>query len=1412
MEQQNIDLLFETSWEVCNKVGGIHTVISTKALNLIKRLENNLVLIGPDVWRDERENPEFEQDDSLFPEWKSKAAQEGLRVRTGRWRVSGKPLVILVDFTPFFNEKDKIFAKFWERYKLDSISGEWDYIEPALFGYAAGKVIESFTGFHQGYHDIVAQFHEWMTGTGVLYLKMNAPWVSTSFTTHATVLGRSIAGNGRPLYGKLKEYNAYQIAREFNVAAKQSLEKITAHEADVFTTVSSITARECRSLLDREVDIVTPNGFDDSFVPQADELLKRRREARARMLEVASAVTGSKLGDDTFMMVTSGRYEYHNKGLDLFIDAAAILDATLPGTRDFLAVIMVPAYHKGPRKDVADFLEGRTDTPPSADNIVTHYLHNNEYDPVLNRMKEKGLVNSAVNRVKVLFVPSYLNGDDGIFNISYYDLLTGFDLTAFPSYYEPWGYTPLESLMFSIPTVTTTLAGFGMWVEEHLPGHGDGIVVVPRDDTESELSVKGISDFALKLFSMTGKEIEEVRKDAYNTSRIALWDKHIEYYYSAYRIALERSAGRRSSPRELSAVLLKKDFQPLKPYEVPVWKDIYIQSDVPERLSCIKELACNLWWSWNPEAEAIFRRVDPSLWESSDHNPRVLISHVDYRRLKVLSEDDEFVAELDGVYSRFREYMDRPDMKDSPVVAYFSMEFGIHHCLKIYSGGLGILAGDYLKEASDSNYNLVAVGLLYRFGYFRQKLGAKGEQQAIYEAEDFSNLPIHPVEDEEGKHKSISLVWPGRNVKARIWEARVGKVRLFLLDTDIDENLPEDRQVTHHLYGGDNENRLKQELILGIGGIRALRTMGIKPDLYHSNEGHSAFIGLERMRYLIDKRHLTFNEAKEAIRASTLFTTHTPVPAGHDSFEEELLRKYIPHYPDRLNITWERMMSLGRSESDPGGKFNMSYLATRMSQEVNGVSKLHGEVTRNMFNKLWPGYLGEELFIGHVTNGVHYPTWLASEWKNLYRRITGQEHFDQTRLSNWEKLYDVDDSEIFNLKLDLKKQLFEWIRRRMQTEMMERHVSPRKLLNISHHLNENALTIGFARRFATYKRALLIFRDIDRLKRIVNNNSRPVQFIFAGKAHPNDGAGQDLIRRINEISQMPEFEGKIIFLENYDMEMAKHLVRGVDVWMNTPTRPLEASGTSGEKAVMNGTIHFSVLDGWWVEGYKAYAGWALPIKRTFTNQDLQDDIDAETIYNILEYEVIPAYYNRNENGVPVEWISYIRNSMVSIAPEFTTKRMIDDYYRKFYMKLWNRSRSLEENDYTGAIEIRNWKDQMRSEWSKLEVLSYKLDMPKSNVYRAGKTYHGEVILNINGIAPEAIGVEFIITRMLQDGRYQFVAAYDLELVDSREGKSLYKLEMVPEKAGTFFYGLRLYPKNDKLPHRQDFYLLKWIAV
>jgi phosphorylase/glycogen(starch) synthase len=1404
-----VDFIFETSWEVCNKVGGIHTVISTKALNIINEVGDNYILIGPDVWREDITNPEFIPDESLFIDWKIRATSEGLRVKTGRWNISGRPIVILIDFTPYFGQQNEIFADFWETYKLDSITGQWDYVEPALFGYAAGKTIESFSSFYHDGHNAIAQFHEWMTGTGILYLKKYAPWIATSFTTHATVLGRCIAGNNRPLYGNMKEYIPSQVAREFNILAKQSLERISAAEADVFTTVSEITSRECSHFLGKDVDVVTPNGFEDSFVPAKEIFEERRQIAREKLITVAEAVLGYPLTKDCVLIVNSGRYEFRNKGVDILIDSLGELHKGQNIRKECVAFFLIPAYHKGPRQDIIDIINNNGQAN-GGDKYLTHSLHYPSTDPVLQRIIANNLHNDQTSRVKVIFVPSYLNGNDGIFNMPYFDLLIGFDLSVFPSYYEPWGYTPLESLMFSIPTVTTSLSGFGLWVKNYYENPGNGISVIERTDDNERKVVEDIKDFMSMFIGLGEKQVKEARIKAHAVSRIALWDTLVKYYFDAYEKALNISSERREEPREFIKFVEAPGLLIRKPHQVPVWKDIYVQSDVPEKLSSLKDLANNLWWSWNSEAESLFKRMDPSLWDEVKHNPKLLLEKIDYKRLLVLEDDDDFVADLQDVKDAFLAYLNRPDDTSFPSVAYFSMEFGIHPCLKIYSGGLGILAGDYLKEASDSNLNITGIGLLYRYGYFKQKLGPRGEQLSLYDAEEFSRLPISPIKDSNDNQLMVSLVWPGRTVKIKVWEAMVGKVRLILLDTDFDENLPEDRTITHYLYGGDHENRLRQELILGIGGIRALEAMGLRTDLYHSNEGHSAFISLERLRMLINIHHLTFNQALEVVRSSTQFTTHTPVPAGHDSFEEDLLRKYISHYAARLTISWGELMALGQCEGDSDKKFNMSFLATRMSQEVNGVSKLHGEVSQGMFNKLWPGYLKEELFIGYVTNGVHHPTWTAPEWKNVYRELTGTTNFDQTDRTLWEKIYALEDKKIYEIKTGLKKKLFSNIRKRLQSNMMDKHVSPRTLLNISSHLDEKALTIGFARRFATYKRASLLFTDLERLSRIVNNPKMPVQFIYAGKAHPNDGGGQDLIKKIFEISQMPEFAGKVIFLENYDIEMAKYLVRGVDIWLNTPTRPLEASGTSGEKAVMNGTLHFSVLDGWWVEGYRAFAGWALPKKRTFENQDLQNDIDAETIYNMLEYEIIPAYYSFNEKGIPVEWISHMKNTMVKIAPEFTMKRMIDDYYEKYYSKLFIRNKYLVANNFEKAKELAEWKQRMRDEWDNIEVLNYTFERSGDNVYRSGHDYRAEIALDVKNIPKENVGVEFIITHMGKYGEHEFVASEEFKLVSCKTGKCLYRANLVPEKAGSFFYGIRIYPKHKDLPHKQDFYLLRWI--
>ena len=1402
------DYLFEVSWEVCNKVGGIHTVISTKAKSLQGELQDRHIMIGPDVWRDAEENPEFEEDKTLYHAWQQVARNQGLRIKIGRWKISGTPIAIILDFTTFMSKKDEILSKLWESFKLDSISGQWDYIEPTLFGYAAGKVIESFTRFHLDTRKlVVAQFHEWMCGGGLLYLKDNFPQVATVFTTHATVIGRSIAGNNLPLYGKLSEYDGDDKSNDFNVSSKQSLEKLAAQHADAFTTVSRLTSRECAQFLKKEVDVVTPNGFEDSFVPQGKAFDEKRKKARKILLEVAGKVCGQELGEDTLLLATSGRYEFRNKGLDVFTDALGKINGSGKPVRDMVAFYLIPAHHYGPRKDLAEALQKNIPLHNSDNCCLTHHLHNPEHDPTLNKIRENNLQNNPENRVKVVFVPCYLKANDGIFNIPYFDLLIGFDLTVFASYYEPWGYTPLESLAFSIPTVTTSLAGFGLWVKDEYGEVEHGIAVVERDDDNYRETVDGIAEAITAIASLDEKKYQKARKEAWEISRIAQWKNLVEHYLSAYNIALTKARRRTNlyfdlERPEFISGLVKAD--------KPEWKKFMVDENIPPKLRKLEIMASNLYWSWNQAAVELFRIIDPELWEESHHNPIVAAKNIPLSTFRELESNEDFLERMNNVYKDYSSYLAGKRNAVGPKVAYFSMEFGIHDSLKIFSGGLGLLAGDYLKEASDSNRNLVGIGLLYRYGYFTQIVSASGEQIAASDPLDFADIPAVAVRDEQGNWKTISIRLPGRTMKARIWRVDVGRIELYLLDTDFEENIEQDRCVTHHLYGGDNENRFKQELLLGIGGIRVLDALGIKPELYHCNEGHAAFIGLERLRLLMEFDNLSFPEALEWVRATTLYTTHTPVPAGHDSFEEGLVRIYMSHYPERLNISWEQFIGLGRLHPEnTDERFSMSYLAINLSQEVNGVSRLHGRVTQEMFSELWKGYTPDELHIGYVTNGVHFPTWVAPECLELYNEAFGNDFIhNQSDFSLWEKIYKVDDKKIWAMRNTLREKMIRHVKKRLRRAIAKKLEDPRIIMEVEDSLREDVLTIGFARRFATYKRAHLLFRDQDRLARIINHPERPVQFLFAGKAHPKDKAGQDIIKMIVGISRKPEFIGRILFLQNYDISLAQKLVQGVDIWMNTPTRPLEASGTSGEKAVMNGSLHFSVLDGWWAEGYQEGAGWALQEERSYDNQNYQDELDAETLYSLLENEITQLFYDRDKNGVPSGWVKYIKNSIARVAPNFKMKRMLNDYEDRFYSKLHARSGKMNINDYARIRDLAAWKRMILKFWDKIEVIEYKHpDISKDSV-NLGDSYQSELILELGELSSSDIGVELVIPNYpSENGISTFTREFDL--VNQENGHATYRVEVTPDMSGVFEYGIRIYPKHEDLPHRQDFALVKW---
>ena len=864
----------------------------------------------------------------------------------------------------------------------------------------------------------------------------------------------------------------------------------------------------------------------------------------------------------------------------------------------------------------------------------------------------------------------------------------------------------------------------------------------------------------------------------------------------------------------------------------PSWKVINVKSHIPEALKKLDELSHNLWWCWNTEALDLFSSLDTELWHKVRRNPIDLLRSIDYDRLIELSKNEEIIRKMNKVYADFRKYMDvKPDPKRASV-AYFCMEYGLSHVLKIYSGGLGILAGDYLKEASDSNVDMVAVGFLYRYGYFTQSLSMDGQQIANYEPQDFDRLPIERVLDADGNQVIVDVPYPNFMVHATLWRANVGRISLYLLDTDNELNSEYDRRITHSLYGGDWENRIKQEYLLGIGGMLALNKLGIKKDVYHCNEGHAALCNVQRLAEYVESG-LSFNQALELVRASSLYTVHTPVPAGHDYFDEGRFDKYMNQFPARLGISWDDFMGMGRTNpGDKNEKFCMSTFLCKTCQEVNGVSWLHGRVSQQMFRGIWPGYLPsperldhaerthdeweeiynpnpEESHVGYVTNGVHLPTWCAKEWQAVYKKYLGAEYYhDQSNEKIWEKILQVPDEVIWNTRVQLKNKLIDYIRRRFRENWLKNQGDPSMVVSLLDKINPNALLIGFARRFATYKRAHLLFSDLDRLSKIVNNPKYPVQFLFAGKAHPADGAGQGLIKKIYDISQRPEFMGKILFLDNYDMQLARRLVSGVDIWMNTPTRPLEASGTSGEKALMNGVVNLSVLDGWWYEGYREGAGWALTDRRTYENQDHQDKLDASTIYSMLEQEIIPLYYARNRQGFSENWVRTVKNSIARIAPHYTMKRQLDDYYTRFYNPLAARFHAISADNNRIARDIAAWKESVAERWDSIKVVSStRSENLQSASLISGKEFTVRHVVDEQGL-DDAVGIDLVVMTGT-DGNEHVSEVLPMKLV-SREG-NLHTFELTAsiDLAGSYKVAYRLYPKNPQLANRQDMCYVRW---
>jgi phosphorylase/glycogen(starch) synthase len=1081
MEQNQLkpDWIFEVSWEVCNKVGGIHTVLSSKAEIPKGRLKEQYITIGPDLHPDQP-NAEFIRGTDLFQDFEMYLCGMGIPVRVGWWNIPSSPLAILVDFKPSFQEKDNILRSLWESFKIDSLHGHWDYIEPVVFSYTVGKVIDAFYQKYIGKQEqVVAHFHEWMCGAGALYLKQHNPHVGTVFTTHATMIGRAMAGNGYPLYSMIEDAKPYDIANKINIQAKHSMESNVAFRADAFTTVSDITARECEFLLGKKPDVVTPNGFNPVHIAATlEELYNKRSKARERLFQVASAVTGESFPSDTAILFKSGRYEFHNKGIDLFLDALGELKQT-ELKRPVIAFVLIPGGHGEPLDAVINAMSGETPEDLSVERgVLTHSLLDEGHDPIYQRVLERGLQHRD-SQIHVVYAPVYLLGRDGVFNMDYYDLLTGADVGVFPSYYEPWGYTPLEAIAAGVPTITTTMAGFGWWVKAHHPKQlGKSVWVIEREDQHDYEATMVLAEGLQDYVNQSVKDWGANAKQARMLAESFLWSEFYAQYDSAYSMALHRTQSRKQvfeqgqGKQKLHQISIMKDHDAA----TPSWRKLFVEPKIPEELKGLRELALNLWTYWNRDARDLFRTINEQEWEYLKQNPVALLESVSYKHLRSLTRNKSFMDYYENILTRFRNYMDTRSKAQGTHIAYLCMEYGLDPLLRLYSGGLGVLAGDYLKEASDSAVNMTAVGLMYRNGYFKQTLSESGEQIAVYKPQKFTFLPLLPVKDENGDWVTLSLDFPGHTVTAKVWKIQVGSVDLYLLDTDVENNNEEDRAITRELYGGDWENRLKQEFLLGVGGIQLLHKLGIEPDLYHLNEGHAAFAGIERIRDLVCEG-LNFVEAVEVIRSCSLFTTHTPVPAGHDVFSEDYMRKYFGHYPEQLGITWESFMALGRSNAHAHNEpFSVSHLAMHLSQEVNGVSRLHGEVTREIFNHIYPGYFKDELPFGYVTNGAHYPTHASLEMSLPLRNDSNDEFFHhETNPAVWN--YDITDEQMWSIRKRLKQRLMYFLKDYLKQNISQEHQSPKYVMQVEEALTEDAFVIGFARLISTYKRATMVFSN-----------------------------------------------------------------------------------------------------------------------------------------------------------------------------------------------------------------------------------------------------------------------------------------------------------------------------------------------
>ena len=1417
------DCLFELSWETCNKVGGIHRVLRGKAGRAVERFGAGYFLIGPDLGN----NPDFEEtDEELWDDIRFDAGARNLSCRCGRWQdAPGGPRTILVSHNGKY-DTDRLLFGLWQNYGVDSMAGGPDYIEQVLFATAAAEMVEILYERLLRHHEVfVAHFHDWTTAAGLLYLNRNVPEIATVFTAHATVLGRAIADAGDDLPEDQGAAFTADLASRLNVSARHSIETAAAAQADCLSAVSEVTAEEVTCILGRTPRVILPNGITINDVPECFDEATGNDPRRLTMLDFASKFLHTELPvDRTDIFFTSGRYDFRGKGIDLFLESLKGVGEDLrndPAGRKVVAFLGILGAHRGISNETSRIIRGEEGVVASGvARICTHQISNPQHDPVWNACNSLNLLNDPGDAVHVICMPVYLDGYDGIVNLTYDDVIGACDLGVFLSRYEPWGYTPLDGAARCLPVVTTDRAGFGAWVRRQEDVPADGVFVLDFQGRSREHCVAALKECFLRVLGWTPEEKRRQRSMARFVAARADWAVLYDRYGEAYSEAVA-TADKRLHGLDTSGTGREVTYAGTDSLQ-PRYRNFSVAVPLPEPLGRLREIAYDLTWTWTPEIEELFARLDPRLWVDLGRNPVELLERVREDRLAEMAENETYLrlyrrvlTLLDDIGADNGSFGDDDALITAKTpVAYFSTEYGLHESLPIYSGGLGVLSGDHLKSSANLHFPLVGVGLLYKNGYFSQMLDGEGNQTALYPDNDFSRMPVSICANggRPDEALKIHVDLPGRKLYAQAWHVTVGTVKLYLLDTAIPENNSQDMAITSRLYGADQRLRIEQEIMLGIGGVRLLEKLGIRPAVFHLNEGHSAFLLLERIRGLMEKKGLTFHEAREVVRASSIFTTHSPVEAANERFEESLMKNYFSEYAEELGISWDTFWQLGRDEPGSGKPFFMPVLAFNLCCASNAVSELHGQVARKMWKKVWSGFDEDEVPVKAVTNGVHMQSWVAPAMKECYERYLGIDWYSgDFETLGWERVDEIPDKVLWQTHVDLKTKMIDYVKGSL-TAQSERQGIPRSLVRRkTESLDPGALIIGFARRFATYKRALMLFEDCERLSRLLNDNGRTVQVIFAGKAHPNDEAGKELLKQLFAYTWDERFIDNIFFIENYNLGMARSLVQGVDVWLNNPLRPREASGTSGMKVVVNGGLNLSILDGWWDEAYNGDNGWAFGDGREYSNVDTQNTADSDSFYDVLESSVLPCFFDTNGGGYPEKWLAMMKSSIKSLVPRFNTHRMVKQYYETMYLPAARRAAVLKARGYERARALAGWKQKISSRFSRDHIRWYKVRGFTGDRLDVGGSFQVEAGIDLGRLSEEEVRVELVIMESGERGvlRKSAVLGMSRTGVDADDGTLIYSGEYRAEKSGTFVYGIRIMPTHPDLFSYQEPGLVHW---